>query len=148
VLVTAVLCAWAVWQPERAARASERASELLDDGDTAAADRQARRAREIDPYSPDPLYAQAAVFTERGSFELAYRTYEIAIMEHPRDPDAWLRLAALELDLDLPRRALATLEGAARVDPRSARIPPLIETARASLEPPAPPSPPPAARLP
>ena len=39
VLVTAVLCAWAVWQPERAARATQRSSELLEAGDTAGAAR-------------------------------------------------------------------------------------------------------------
>jgi len=133
VLVTAVLCAWAVWQPERAARANERASELLDEGDTAGAARQARRAREIDPYSPNPLYAQAAVLTQQGAIGLAYRTYEIAVLEHPRDPDAWLRLATFELELDLPERALATLKGAALVDPRSLRIPRLVAVAEMAL---------------
>ena len=144
VLVTAVLCAWAVWQPERAARANERASELLDKGKVTAAARQARRARTIDPYSPNPLYAQAAVLTKQGSIALAYRTYEIAVLEHPRDPDAWLRLASFELDLDLPARALATLEGAARVDPRSSRIPPLVAAAQMALAPPPPGAVPPA----
>jgi len=139
VLVAACLCAWAVWQPERAARANERASELLDEGDTVAASREARHARSIDPYSPTPLYALAAVYTEQGRVGLAYRTYEIAIMEHPRDPDAWLRLASFELSLDLPERALATLEGAALVDPLSPRVPSLVTAARTALAPAVPP---------
>lgn len=143
VIVTAGLCAWAVWQPERASRANDRASELLDRGDTRAAARQALRARDIDPYSPNPLYSQAAVLTEQRSLGLAYRTYEIAILEHPRDPDAWLRLAAFELDLDLPERALATLDGAAQVDPLSPRIPPMRTAAQTALAPPVP-APPPA----
>ncbi|MEJ7788565.1 MAG: O-antigen ligase family protein [Thermoleophilaceae bacterium] len=130
VLMTAGLCAWAVWQPERAARATERASELLDEGDTVSALRQVRRARAIDPYSPAPLYAQAEVYAQQGEIGLAYRTYEIAIMEHPRDPDAWLRLASYELSLGLPERTLATLQGAIKVDPYSARVPPLAKAAQ------------------
>ena len=149
VLVTAGLCAWAVWQPERAADASQRVSELLDEGDTRAAARQARRAREIDPYSPEPLYAQAVVLTRSGSLALAYRTYELAVAEHPRDTETWLRLAGFELELDLPGRALETLQGAARVDPHSPRIPALAAAAQAELAPPpAAPEPPPAAPAP
>lgn len=142
VLATACLCAWAVWQPERAARASERASELLNEGDTAGAFRQARHARDIDPYSSEPLYAQAAAYAGQGKLGLAYRTYEIAILEHPRDPDAWLRLASFELDLDLPERALATLDGALLVDPRSLRIPLLRTAAQTATAAPAPVPPP------
>jgi len=135
VLVTAALCAWAVWQPERSARASERAYELLDRGEVGAAARQAERARQVDPYSPDPLYAQAAVLTTRGRIAPAYRTLEQSVIEHPRDPDPWVRLATFELDLDLPERALATLAGALRFDPHSQRIPPLLARARAALAP-------------
>lgn len=135
VLVTAALCAWAVWQPERSARASEQAYELLDRGEVGAAARQAERARQVNPYSPDPLYAQAAVLTTRGRIAPAYRTLEQAVIEHPRDPDPWVRLATFELELDLPERALATLAGALRFDPHSQRIPPLVERARAALAP-------------
>ena len=121
------------------ARANERASELLDEGKTLAAFRQARRARAIDPYSTAPLYAQAEVYDQEGEIGLAYRTYEIAIMEHPRDPEAWLRLASYELSLGLPERTLATLQGAIRVDPFSPRVPLLAKTAQraaAALAPP------------
>lgn len=135
-LVTAVLCAWAVWQPERAARATDRSLALLARGDTAGASRQADRARAVDPYSPDPLYARASVLAARGRIVPAYRTLEQAVVEHPRDPDTWLRLASFELDrLDLPERALSTLEGARRVDPYSGRIPPLAARAQAQLPP-------------
>ncbi len=144
VLLTAALCAWSAWQPERAAEPSRRVFELLDEGDTQAAARQARRAREIDPYSADPLYAQAVVLTRAGSLRLAYRTYELAVIEHPRDTETWLRLAGFELELDLPARALETLQGAARVDPHSPRIPALVTAAQAQLPPPpAAPEPPP-----
>ena len=139
VLVTAVLCALAVWQPERAARANDRALTLLEEGDTAAAIRQAAMARDIDPYSPEPLYVQALVFDADSRLQDAYRALERAVVEHPRDPDAWVRLGSYELDhLDLPGRAVETLEGALRVDPYSQRVPPLLERARAAVAGPGP----------
>ncbi len=132
VLVTAVLCAWAVWQPERAARANDRTYELLDEGRTEEAARQARDARDIDPYSPDPFYALAAVQARRNRTIAAHRTLEQAVLEHPRDPEPWLHLARFELEtLDLPDRAIQSTLGALRVDPNSARAKSLRERAGA-----------------
>jgi len=120
VLVTAALCAWAVWQPERAARANDRALALLDDGRIAAASKEATRAREIDPYSADPLFTRAEVLNRSGRPTAAYKTLEQAVLEHPRDPETWLRLGRFELDeLDLPDRAIETALGAFAVDPYS-----------------------------
>lgn len=137
VAVTALLCAWTVWQPERAARAGERSSELLEEGRLSDAMREARRAREIDPYSAEALYRLAAVLAAQRRDRAAYRTYEQAVIEHPRDPGSWLALARFELDtLDLSRRALATLEGARRVDPRSRQVAALSDRALAGLPPP------------
>lgn len=122
VLVLAGLCGWAVWQPEVSARASERALERLSAGDPAGAAREAVRARERNPYSPDPLYARAAVFAAIGEERAAYRSLERAVIEHPRDPDTWLRLARFELgELDLPERAIESAKGAFRLDPFSPR---------------------------
>lgn len=136
-MVTALLCAWTVWQPERAARANDRSFELLQENRLPEALREAERAREIDPYSTEPLYRQAAVLSAERRFTAAYRTMERAVMEHPRDPESWLALARFELDtLDLPERALDTLGGALRVDPRSPRAAALVDWARAALGPP------------
>ena len=98
VLVTALLCAAAVWQPERAHRATDRALAALDRGDLADAADEADRARDIDPYSPEPLWAKAEVFAKQRQLKRAYRTYEQAVLEHPRDPEPWLRLGRFELD--------------------------------------------------
>ncbi len=137
VMVTALLCAWTVWQPERAARANDRSFELLQENRLPEALREAERARKIDPYSTEPLYRQAAVLSAERRFTAAYRTMERAVMEHPRDPESWLALARFELDtLDLPERALDTLGGALRVDPRSPRAAALVDWARAALGPP------------
>ena len=142
VLVTAALCAWSVWQPERADRATDRVYQLLDEGDFEGASEQVLRARDLDPYSPGPLFTTATVLAEAGRTKAAYEVLEQAVLEHPRDPDTWLRLAGFELDrLDLPARALATLGGATAVDPKSPRIPPLVQRAQATLAIPLPPPP-------
>ena len=74
------------------------------------------------------------MLTAQGRRTDAYRTLERAVIEHPRDPETWLRLAAFELDrLDLPARALSTLEGARRADPRSQRVEVLTVRAQAVL---------------
>ncbi len=141
--LTSLLCAWAVWEPQRAARATDRAYELADQGDLRGASQQVLRAREIAPYSADPLYAAAAVLTEGGRLKAAHQALEQVVMEHPRDPTTWLRLATFELDnLDLPERALETLGAVIKLDSHSPRIVPFIVRAQAELPiPPPPPAP-------
>lgn len=120
VLVGAGLSAWAVWQPEASARANERALDELSSGDLRAAARAADDARDVNPYSPEPLYAKAAVLAAADREVAAYRSLERAVIEHPRDPETWLRLGTFELDtLDLPQRAIDTAKGAFRLDPYS-----------------------------
>ncbi len=120
VLITAALLAWAVWQPERAQRAVDDAQVALDRGDLDEADDLADRAREVDPYSPEPLWTQAAVWAARGDNVRAYRLLEEAVIEHSLDPEPWLRLGRYELNvLDLPARAYDTATAALKVAPRS-----------------------------
>lgn len=112
--------AWLVWQPERAQRANDRVLDQLSAGDLDEAADAARRARDIAPDSAQPLYLTARVLAAQGRRTDAYRTLERAVIGHPRDPESWIRLARFELDdLDLPDRALETLRGARRADPRS-----------------------------
>jgi len=134
VMVVAALCAWAVWQPKASERANERALEELAAGDLKAAAKEADRAREVNPYSPEPLYTKAAVLLALRRDKAAYLALERAVIEHPRDPETWLRLGRFELEeLDLPQRALETAEGARRLDPHSPRIAALTERATESL---------------
>lgn len=123
VAVTALLCAWAVWQPQRSQSATDEAIALADQGRTAEALEEADRARDIDPYSPDPLYARASALAEAGRLVAAYRVLEQAVAEHPRNPDTWMRLAQFELDdLGVPGRALQSAQAAATIDPASTRV--------------------------
>lgn len=138
--LTVALAAVVAWQPERAARANDRVLESLERGDLDAAAQDARRARSISPHSSEPLYLTATLLSAQGRRTDAYRTLESAVIEHPRDPETWLRLAAFELDrLDLPARALQTLEGARLADPRSRRVQVLTTRAQAVLAESAPP---------
>ncbi|MEX2024474.1 MAG: tetratricopeptide repeat protein, partial [Thermoleophilaceae bacterium] len=90
-------------QPVAADRAAARSYELLDAGRPAEALREAERARDHDPYSNEPLYARAAALGEQGRDAAALATLRQAVLEHPRDPQAWLRIATFELGLGAPR---------------------------------------------
>lgn len=119
-ILALVPIAWLVWQPERAERANGRVLDELSAGDLDEAADAARRARDVAPHSAQPLYLTARVLAAQGRTTEAYRMLERAVRGHPRDPETWIRLARFELDeLDLPRRALETLRGARRADPRS-----------------------------
>jgi len=134
VIVTAMLCAWAVWQPQRSQSAADRAVELANAGDLRGALREADRARDIDPYSPDPLYAKATALSERGQLIAAYRVLEQATVEHPRNPETWLRLSQFELDdLGLAARALTSAQAAAIIDPSSVRVRQAVQRTQAVL---------------
>ena len=135
VVVTAALCAWAVWQPERSQSATDEAIALAGKGRTAAALKEADKARDIDPYSPDPLYARATALSEDGRLVDAYPVHEQPAAEHPRNPETWIRLGQFELDdLGLPRRALASAQAAATIDPASERLRGLVEQVNAEVE--------------
>ena len=51
------------------------------------------------------------------------------MVEHPRNPDTWIRLAQFELDdLGLPSRSLQSAQAAATIDPASTRAGPAAAT--------------------
>jgi hypothetical protein len=129
VLTVAVLCSWVAWLPAQTARASDEAQALADRGELRAAADAALRARESGPYSVDPLFARAAVLEANRQPDAAYRTYQRAALEHPRDPATWIELARYELELGLPQRAQMTLGRGLETDPQSSIIPPLLTQA-------------------
>ncbi|HZI90160.1 MAG TPA: tetratricopeptide repeat protein [Thermoleophilaceae bacterium] len=134
VLVTTALCCWAIWQPQASARASDRALDSIGRGDFEAAEREAADARELDPYSAAPLFVRADALAGQGRRVAAHRALEQAVREHPRDPDTWLRLSEFEFrDLDLPERAIVTVEAARPLDPNSRRIQSLSAEIQAAI---------------
>jgi hypothetical protein len=123
VLAGTLLCAWNSWQPRRA-------DELVNDslaaaaaGDIDAALIAADDARDVNPYSPTPLWARATALTSEGTFDEAHEALEEAAAEHPNLAQAWLRLADFRLDrLGDPSGALEAVEAALYLDPQSAAI--------------------------
>ncbi|HWH44501.1 MAG TPA: O-antigen ligase family protein [Thermoleophilaceae bacterium] len=116
----ALTCVWSAVQPERADDASNRALALLARGDVEEAAEQARRAEDINPLSPRPLFVQAAIEHRAGRLTAAGDTLERAVRRYPSQPEVWLRLATFQLRiLDRPDQALHTLRGALYLDPRS-----------------------------
>jgi O-Antigen ligase len=134
VVVTALLSAWMVWQPYRSTSATDKAVTLTDQGKWAQAVEQADRARDIDPYSTDPLYAKADALIGGGQKVAGYRVLEQAVAEHPRDPQTWLTLGQSELDdFDLPARALGSAHAAFTIDPQSPRAVDLVRESQKAL---------------
>ena len=144
-LLTTLVCTWAVWQPERSDNESNRALRLADERRFEEAAEVADRAHRIDPLAPKPLLVAASVEDAAGRPDRALRDLERAVAEYPRDPQVWVRLAEFQLNrLGRPQDALRTLEGALYLDPRSrpARAIFLAATRRARGGAPAPPPPP------
>jgi hypothetical protein len=123
VLVGTLLCAWNSWQPRRADELVDDALTYADAGDIDAALNAATDARDVDPQSPEPLWARATALTTDGRLEEAHEVLELAVAEHPNLAQAWLRLADFRLDrLDDPSGALGAIEPALYLDPQSAVV--------------------------
>jgi tetratricopeptide (TPR) repeat protein len=119
-LVLALVCAWAVWQPQRSEAIGQDAVATLDTGNADAARAQAQQARDRNPLSVDPLFELATIETSAGRKFAARRALEQAVRLQPANPETWQRLAEFELDvLDRPRVALTAIRPALYLDPRS-----------------------------
>ncbi|MDQ4071627.1 MAG: O-antigen ligase family protein, partial [Actinomycetota bacterium] len=132
VVLTGTLLAGAIWQPERSSRANAQALEELEKGDLAGAAKTARDAREADPLSPRPRFAQASIEAAAGRDAMARKTLESTVLAFPGDPQTWLRLAEFELSVGKPRRALEVIRGALYLDPFSKAARRVREQARAA----------------
>jgi len=134
VVLTALVCAWAVWQPERAEQKTDDALALLESGKPVAAAKLADKAHDIDPLSPKPLLVRASAEDAAGSPDAGRITLERAVAEYPGNPGVWLRLAQFQLGtLRQPAAALETLRGALYLDPRSSDAQQLFFDARSQL---------------
>ena len=119
-LAAAVLCAWAVLQPQRSSAESEKALDLIGDGKLDQADRAANRAEDIDPLASRALIVRAAVADARGNQPLAHNILERAVERFRGEPQVWIRLAEYELyTLNRPADAERTIGGALYLDPLS-----------------------------
>lgn len=120
VLAGALLAAWAEWQPQRSAEASEQALTLLP-RDPSAARARAQSAVNEDPLSASALFTLSAIQRATGEPALARATLAKAVTLQPSDPQTWLALGQYDMALD-PHRAIGELRAAVYLDPESVPI--------------------------
>jgi hypothetical protein len=120
VALAALLCAWAIWQPEGSDRTANASLEELNQGDSEAALAKAEDAHDADPLAPRPLLVKASAQASLGRKPDARHTLEQAVIDFSGDPQTWIALADYQLSaLDNPEDAIATLRGALYLDPKS-----------------------------
>jgi O-Antigen ligase len=133
-MATALLVAWAIWQPEASDRATNDALALADERKFDDAVARTKDAQDLNPLTPDPLLVRASIDTQANRLRDAERSLNTAVIEFPGDPQTWYRLAAFELGtLDAPERALKTIRGALYIDPHSRPAAELFLNARSRL---------------
>ena len=131
-VVTALLLAWAIWQPEASDRATNDALALLDEKKFDQAIAKTRDAEDLNPLTPDPLLVRASIYTGANREDEAQTSLEQAVILFPGDPQTWYQLAAFQLGtLDAPEQALDTIRGALYLDPHSKASSKLFLDARA-----------------
>ena len=101
-VAVALVAAWAMWQPLRSQDTGEHALVLVDNGRFSQAREQARRAHDINPLAIEPLVELATVEEATGRPVQARRALVDAVELQPSNPDAWKRLAELELRVFAP----------------------------------------------
>jgi O-antigen ligase len=118
VLAAALLCAWAVWQPERSDSEVHQALTLVTQGRYHAAIAKADKAHSLNPLSPKPLLVKSALQDSAGDRAAALATLQSAVIQQPSNPQLWLSLARYELGtLHNPEAALQALNAALYLDP-------------------------------
>jgi O-Antigen ligase len=118
VLIVTLLAAWAQWQPERSADASDQALSALAARDQNGALRAAQSAVDEDPLSAQALLTLSAVQQATGRVTLARTTLQRAVKLQPSNPQTWLALGEFDLPSN-PKGALGELRAAIYLDPES-----------------------------
>jgi hypothetical protein len=117
IVVGALLAAWAQWQPQRSADASQQAlAQLARNPHQALASAQTAVSR--DPLSAQALFTLSAVQQASGAPALARATLQRAVRLQPSNPQTWLTLGEYDLTRN-PRAALHELEAAIYLNPQS-----------------------------
>jgi tetratricopeptide (TPR) repeat protein len=134
IAIIALVCAWAIWQPQRSAAAVDSSSALLTDNRIPDALLLAKQAVNRDPVAPQPLYQWAQVESRAGQRAFAVRILQQAVRLQPRNPDTWQQLAGFQLNtMNNPSAAFAALRAALQLDPRSPLLRQEFVTAYARL---------------
>jgi hypothetical protein len=117
VLIGALLAAWAQWQPQRSADASQQALTLLASNPHGALS-SAQAGVSRDPLSAQALFTLSAVQQATRQPALARATLQHAVRLQPSNPQTWLTLGQYDLAKD-PAAAVHELAAAIYLDPES-----------------------------
>jgi len=118
-VAAATVAIWVLAAPELSSRAVDRAYRQADAGDLDAAAASARRAQSLDPLSPEPLYARAAVASLAEDKAAADAFYVDATRLQPENPSTWYQLGVFRYALGDQCGAYYAFNAAYTLDPRS-----------------------------
>lgn len=119
VLVVAAGCAWASYQPLRAANASDDALLALETGKVDRARDLVDKATSIDPLTIEPYFNLAVIETTAKRPAAARAALERAVTLQPENATPWLRLAEYDAGLGDTKRAITALRPALYLDPKN-----------------------------
>jgi hypothetical protein len=121
-LATALVAAFAAYQPVRAENLGDTATDQADKGAYEQAVETAEKAVDVNPLSTDPLFELAAIQQGRGQTPEAKAALIKATEVQPASAEAWRRLGQFRLDaLAEPRTALKDFQVAYYLDPQNPR---------------------------
>jgi O-antigen ligase len=116
VVFAALLAAWAQWQPQRSADASQEAL-ALSATDPGAARTAAQNAVDYDPVSAEALFILSTIQQHAGQSALARATLVRAVHLQPSNPQTWKALGEYDLQNGNPTAALNELRATVYLNP-------------------------------
>ena len=116
VVVAALLAAWAQWQPQRSADASQEALSLSATNPRAALT-AAQNAVDYDPVSAEALFTLSTIQQRAGQSTLARATLVHAVHLQPSNPQTWKALGEYDLQNGRPADALNELRATVYLNP-------------------------------
>ncbi len=116
VVIAALLAAWAQWQPQRSADASQEAL-ALSATDPGAARTAAQNAVDYDPVSAEALFILSTIQQHAGQSALARATLVRAVHLQPSNPQTWKVLGEYDLQNGKPTAALNELRATVYLNP-------------------------------
>ena len=117
-VIAALLAAWAQWQPQRSADASQEAL-ALSASDPNGARSAAQAAVNHDPLSAEALFALSTIQQHSGQAALARSTLVQAVHLQPSNPQTWQTLGEYDLRMGNPKAALNELRATVFLNPEA-----------------------------
>jgi hypothetical protein len=125
-VIAALLAAWAQWQPQHSADASQEAL-ALSARDPTGARSAAQAAVSHDPLSAEALFALSTIQQHAGQAALARATLVRAVHLQPSNPQTWQALGEYDLRTGNPKNALNELRATVYLNPEAVAPLPVIE---------------------